>query len=77
MRTRKFSILAGGTAAKHSLREFDAIHLASAVVIGAVFDWRYANAPEHGGTETRTPEVFICAYDKRLKAEARLKVARP
>ena len=73
-RTRKFSILAGGTAAKHSLRGFDTIHLTSAVVIRAVFERRYANVPEHGGTETRKLEVSFYTYDNRLKAAARLEV---
>ena len=69
--TREVAGVAGALAARHLLRGFDAVHLASALVLKAARDLYSREAPERGEAETPPPEVRLMTYDRPLLAAAR------
>lgn len=69
--TRGIAGVGGALAARHLLRGFDAVHLASAMVIKAAGDLAYHEAVERGDTETLSLEVLLMTYDNSLLAATR------
>jgi len=69
--TRDVAGIAGTLAARHLLRGFDAVHLASAVVLKAARGLYSREASERGEAEMPPPEVRILTYDGSLLAAAR------
>lgn len=69
--TRSIGGVGGALAARHLLRGFDAVHLASAVVLRAARELSYHEAVERDDTETLPPEVLLMTYDASLLAATR------
>ncbi|MBA3231529.1 MAG: type II toxin-antitoxin system VapC family toxin [Acidobacteria bacterium] len=69
--TRSVGGVGGALAAQYLLRGFDAVHLASAIVVGTARELSYHEASESGDTEALPPEVLLMTYDNSLFAAAR------
>ncbi len=69
--TRDVAGIAGALAARHLLRGFDAVHLASAVVLKAARGLYSREASERGEAEMWPPEVRLMTYDGSLLSAAR------
>lgn len=69
--TRNIAGVAGALAARHLLRGFDAVHLASAAVVSAACEISYRETSERDEAEARPPEVRLMTYDGSLLAAAR------
>lgn len=68
--TRGVAGIAGALAARHLLRGFDAVHLASAVILKAARGIFSRETSERGESEM-PPEVRLMTYDVSLLAAAR------
>lgn len=69
--TRDLAGIAGALAARHLLRGFDAVHLASAVVVKSARGLSSRESTERGEATMPPPEVQLVAYDGSLLAAAR------
>ncbi|MDQ3639724.1 MAG: type II toxin-antitoxin system VapC family toxin [Actinomycetota bacterium] len=69
--TRNTASVAGTLAARHLLRGFDAVHLASAVVLRAAREISYREAHARGASEASPPEVLLMTYDGPLLTAAK------
>ena len=68
--TRDLAGIAGALAARHVLRGFDAVHLASAVVLKAARGL-YSREASERGEAGMPPQVRLMTYDGALLAAAR------
>lgn len=70
--TRSVATVAGDLAARHLLRGFDAVHLASALVLGAARELSYRESRGRAEAESTPPtEVLLMTYDGSLLSAAR------